>query len=408
MTYAQAVLLLREKGQEQLFKYYDELDEQGKSRLLSSLENIDWSFSSALNRFSYKTEEKKIEPIDGIDLAESKRRRSEFETAGLAALKAGKVAAVLLAGGQGTRLGWDGPKGTYDIGETKPLYIFECQFKNLLSVSKRCGKIVPLYIMTSDKTHEKTVAFLKEHDYFGYSASDVRFFMQEMSPTTDFNGKILLEEKDMPSLSPNGNGGWYSSFCKAGCDKDAAGRGAEWLNVYAVDNVLQQIADPVFVGATILSGVHCGAKVVRKNDPYEKVGVICLENGRPNIVEYYELNDEMANRKRADGSYAFCYGAIMNYLFRMQKLYEIDEETLPVHVVKKKIRTLDENGNLFEPNIENGYKFEKLAVDLIKPIGSVLPFEVDREKEFAPIKNATGTDSVESARALLKKNGVEL
>ena len=262
--------------------------------------------------------------------------------------------------------------------------------------------------MTSDKNHQQTVDFWKEHGYFGYAEKDVKFFKQDMAPAVDFDGKIMLETKDTPALSPNGNGGWFRSLQRAGLVEDLHARGVEWLNIYAVDNVLQRIADPVFVGATIESGVHCGAKVVCKNNPYEKVGVLCKDGDKPDIVEYYELTDEMANQREADGSLSYIYGVIMNYLFRLCKLEEIADKKIPVHVVQKKIECVCKDGVTRKPEKENGKKFETLAVDLIKLMDSVLPFEVVREKEFAPIKNKTGVDSVESARELLKLNGVQL
>ena len=409
MNYEQAKALLESKGQTQLLRYYDELDENGKAKLLTAIENINWDFEDALaNPTDMSGKGRDIRPISGLRVAEIEKRKAEFESVGVKAIQEGKVAAVLLAGGMGTRLGVDGPKGAYDIGVTKPLYIFEQQMKNLLEVVDKCGVTVPLYIMTSDKNHEQTTSFWKEHNYFGYAEADVKFFKQEMAPAVDFNGKIYLEAKDTPALSPNGNGGWYASLKRAGLYEDLQKRGVEWLNIYAVDNVLQRIADPVFVGATIESGVNCGAKAICKTNPYEKVGVLCLDGEKPDIIEYYELTDEMANQKDADGNLAYGYGVIMNYLFRLSKLEEIVNNKIPVHIVEKKIECLCEDGVTRKPEKENGKKFEMLAVDLIKPMGSVLPFEVVREKEFAPIKNKTGVDSVESARELLKLNGVEL
>ncbi|MBQ9727988.1 MAG: UTP--glucose-1-phosphate uridylyltransferase [Clostridia bacterium] len=409
MTYEQVKELLTEKDQMQLLKYYDELDENGKKNLLTAIANIDWSFEEDLkNPVDMSGKGRDIRPISGLRQAEIQRRKAEFEEIGIQAIKEGKVAAVLLAGGMGTRLGVDGPKGAYDIGVTKPLYIFEQQMKNLMEVVDKCGVFVPLYIMTSDKNHDQTTSFWKEHGYFGYPETAVKFFKQDMAPAVDFNGKIYLEKKDTPALSPNGNGGWFSSLKRAGLCEDLHEKGVEWLNIYAVDNVLQRIADPVFVGATIESGVNCGAKVICKTEPKEKVGVICMDGNQPDIIEYYELTDEMANQKDEDGNLAYCYGAIMNYLFRLEKLEEIVNKKIPVHIVEKKIECVGEDGISRKPDKENGKKFETLAVDLIKPMGSVLPFEVVREKEFAPIKNKTGVDSVESARELLKKNGVEL
>lgn len=409
MTYAQAKALLEEKGQTQLLQYYDELDENGKAKLLDAIENLNWSFEEDLaNPVDMTGKGRDIRPISGMRNAEIEARKAELEAIGVEAIKAGKVAAVLLAGGMGTRLGVDGPKGAYDIGITKPLYIFEQQMKNLLEVVEKCGVKVPLYIMTSDKNHEQTVAFWKAKDYFGYTEADVKFFKQDMAPAVDYNGKIILETKDMPALSPNGNGGWFASLQKAGLCEDLHARGVEWLNIYAVDNVLQRIADPVFVGATIESGVNCGAKAIFKTDPYEKVGVLCKDGEQPDIIEYYELTDEMANERDENGDLVYSYGVIMNYLFRLSKLEEIVDKKIPVHIVEKKIECLCEDGVTRKPEKENGHKFETLAVDLIKLMGSVLPYEVVREKEFAPIKNKTGKDSVESARELLKLNGVQL
>ena len=409
INFEQAKSLLEKKGQTQLLRYFDELDGAGKEKLLAAIGSIDWDFEQALKApVDLSGKGRDIRPIEGLNLAEIQKQKDKFEEIGVQAIKAGKVAAVLLAGGMGTRLGVDGPKGAYDIGLTKPLYIFEQQMKNLAQVNEQCGVRVPLYIMTSDKNHEQTTEFWKKHGYFGYDEADVKFFKQDMAPAVDYNGKILLETKDMPALSPNGNGGWFTSLCRAGLCDELHARGVEWLNIYAVDNVLQRIADPVFVGATIASGVNCGAKVIRKNNPKEKVGVLCMDGDKPDIIEYYELTDEMANQKDENGDLAYGYGVIMNYLLRLAKLEEIVKMKIPVHIVEKKIECVGEDGVTRKPEKENGKKFETLVVDLIKPMGSVLPFEVVREKEFAPIKNKVGVDSVESARELLKMNGVEL
>ncbi len=409
MTYEQAKSLLEAKGQTHLLKYYDELSPESQAKLLTAIENLNWDFEDALaNPTDLTGAGRDIRPISGLRHSEIEKRKAEFETVGIAAIKAGKVAACLLAGGMGTRLGVDGPKGAYNIGITKPLYIFEQQMRNLQEVNEKCGVTVPLYIMTSDKNHEQTTSFWKEHGYFGYDEKDVKFFKQDMAPAVDFDGKIMLETKDTPALSPNGNGGWFGSLQRAGLCEDLHARGVEWLNIYAVDNVLQRIADPVFVGATILSGVNCGAKALFKTNPSEKVGVLCMDGDKRDIIEYYELTDEMANMRDEHGDLVYSYGVIMNYLFRLSTLEEIADKKIPVHIVEKKIECLCEDGVTRKPEKENGRKFEALAVDLIKLMGSVLPYEVIREREFAPIKNKTGVDSVESARELLKLNGVEL
>ena len=197
-------------------------------------------------------------------------------------------------------------------------------------------------------------------------------------------------------------------MCSAGLDEILLKENIEWINIFAVDNVLQRIADPVFVGAVVLNDADCGSKVVKKAAPDENVGVMCLEDGRPSIVEYYEESEEMRNAVDDNGNPAYNFGVILNYLFKVSSLREIVKNDLPMHVVSKKISYLDEEGNLIKPKEPNGYKFEQLVLDMIHALDSCLAFEVIREKEFAPIKNAKGTDSVETARALCKKNGIEL
>ena len=210
------------------------------------------------------------------------------------------------------------------------------------------------------------------------------------------------------ALSPNGNGGWFSSMNKAGLLQKISDSSIEWINVFAVDNVLQGIADPIFLGATIESGKMCGAKVVRKAFPEEKVGAICKENGKPHIIEYYELSEEMTYQKNDDGSLAYGFGVILNYLFPISRLKETLDNKMPLHVVKKTVPYINNNKELIYPTEPNGLKFETLALDLIHEMDDCLVFEVDREKEFAPVKNKSGVDSIDTARELLKKNGYEL
>lgn len=408
MNYEQIERDLRARGQEHLLRFYGELSASEQERLLAQIGAVDWETLALYQRAGNTERKGNVLPIDGLKLRDIEERKREFLEVGARAVRGGKVGAVLLAGGQGTRLGSDAPKGTFNIGVTRPLYIFEQLIRNLQETVAYCGAFVPLYVMTSDKNDGATRAFFKEHGYFGYPEEYVKFFVQDMAASVGFDGKVLLEEKGRLALSPNGNGGWYSSLEKAGLTEDVKARGVEWLNVFAVDNVLQRIADPAFLGATILSGKNSGAKVVCKASPSERVGVLCLEDGKPNVIEYYELSEEMANERDGNGDLRFTYGVILNYLFRVSKLEEIAKAKIPVHVVKKKIPFLDEAGNLVVPTEENGYKFETLILDMIKLTETCLPYEVEREREFAPVKNRTGTDSVETARALLEKNGVKL
>ncbi len=408
MTYKEAYQKLEQHGQLHVLKYYDELTPEQQASLLAQISDTDFTQLELCNQKEELVKKGEITPLAAMQLDEITRRREEFTAIGLEALRAGKVGAVLLAGGQGTRLGSDNPKGMYNIGITKDVYIFQRQIENLMDVVKEAGCWIHLFVMTSDKNHVATTQFMKEKNYFGYNPDYITFFTQEMAPASDYTGKVYMEEKGKMSTSPNGNGGWYSSMARCGVLDIIHKNGIEWLNIYAVDNVLQRVADPVFIGATLSTGSAVGAKVVRKAAPDEKVGVMCLEDGKPSIVEYYDLTEELMTAKDEKGEPAYNFGVILNYLFREADLAEILNKNMPLHIVEKKIPYLNQDGELVKPESPNGYKYETLVLDMIHLLDTCLPFEVVREREFAPIKNKTGIDSVESARALCKLNGIEL
>lgn len=408
MDKIQAEKLLEKYNQQHLMKYYEELGEEEKASLLNQIENMDFSVLSA-REASNDDGDGVIEPLEALKLQEIVSNKEKYEKIGLEAIKNCKVGAVLLAGGQGTRLGFDKPKGMFNIGENIELPIFKRLILNLMDVVNVSGCYVPLFVMTSEKNNDDTVAFFKENNYFGYDPEYIVFFVQDMAPSVDYNGKIYMENKGRVSLSPNGNGGWFSSLMN---NKEASSSmkkfGIEWLNVFAVDNVLQRIADPVFVGATLDSGCASGAKVVKKAAPDEKVGVMCKKNGHPYIIEYYEFTDELKMQKDAQGEPAYNYGVILNYIFNVKELEKIADAKFPVHVVEKKIPYMDDRGNYVNPEKPNGYKFEGLILDMIMLLPDCLVFEVERDREFAPVKNKEGVDSIDTARELLKKNGIEI
>lgn len=408
MNYSQANEKLEKYNQTHLLKYYNELEEQEKEELLNQIDNTDFSVLSLCKKGNSEIKKGKITPLEVMQLDEIERNKEKFFTTGISAIKSGQIGTVLLAGGMGTRLGSDEPKGMYNIGETKDVYIFERIIRNLLDVVEISGCFIHLFIMTSDKNHEATTSFFKQKDFFGYNEKYITFFKQEMAPASDYNGKVYLESKSKLSTSPNGNGGWFASMTKSGVLDKAKKEGIQWLNIFAVDNVLQRIADPTFVGAVLSENCAVGSKVVKKAAPDEKVGVMCLEDGKPSIVEYYELTEELMNAKDEKGEPAYNYGVILNYMFRIKDLEEIMQKSMPLHVVEKKIPYIDEEGQLINPENPNGYKFETLVLDMIHLMDNCLPFEVIRDKEFAPIKNKTGVDSVDTAKELLKKNGVNL
>ena len=409
LNYDDARKLLSEHGQEHLLKFCNELSGAEKNELLGQIENIDFSLLDNLKAENKLTSKRgKFEPLGALTVDDIAKNSEEYLSAGIDAIRNGKVGAVLLAGGQGTRLGFDKPKGMYNIGITRELFIFECLFNNLMKNTEKAGFRIPLCIMTSEKNHDDTVNFLKEKEYFGYGSENVRFFMQDMSPCVDFNGRILMESKHRIAFSPNGSGGWFSSLARSGLLAELKNKGIEWLNVFAVDNVLQQIADPMFIGAVLSSGSKAGSKVAAKSDPQEHIGVLCLEDGKPSIVEYYEMTDEMMSLRNKNGELAYKYGVILNYLFNISTLEQMDTQHMPVHIAEKKIPYMDENGCFIKPQSPNGYKFETLVLDMVHLHGSCVSYEIVREREFAPVKNQYGIDSVDSARELLGKNGVIL
>ena len=409
MEFLEFESIMQQYDQDKTLETFSKLNEKDKARILKQCDFLDFSFLNALG--DHDKTRGKIEPIRTMKLSEIETERERFYKIGCDAIKAGKVGALVLAGGMGTRLGSDHAKGMYDIGLTRPVYIFQRMIENMLDVVRDTGAWIPLFIMTNILNDKEIKEFLIEHKCFGYDHNYIKFFVQDMSPCVDENGDILFSKPDELAMSPNGNGGFYSSMMNAGLDEYAREKGIEYINVFAIDNVLQRIADPVFVGATIESGCATGAKVVKKADPGEKVGSICLEDGMPSVVEYYEMTDELLQEKDADGEPAYEYGVILNYLFRLKEMDGIVRNEMPVHIVKKKVPYMKETETGYvtvNPTEPNAYKLETLTLDFVRMMGSCLPFEVVREREFAPIKNAMGVDSVQSARKMLEAIGYEL
>lgn len=408
MNYNEAMKKLENFGQAHVLQTAEAYGCEHDKELLQQIEETDFSVIEQGINCTNTISRGNITPIEVLSIDEIQKNEDAYRSLGRKTIESGKVAAVLLAGGMGTRLGSDEPKGVYDIGVTKRVYIFERIVCNLKETVNEAGAYIYLFVMTSDKNNDTTVDFFKQHDYFGYPEKYVRFFKQEMAPATDYNGKVLMETPSKMAASPNGNGGWYGSLLRAGLGEIISREGIEWLNVFSVDNVLQRIADPCFVGATIANKCVSASKVIRKVSPDEKVGVLCLEDNHPSIVEYYELTDEMKNELGEKGEPVYNYGVTLNYLFGVKQLDEIVAMNLPPHVVEKKIPCLGKNGETVTPEEPNGYKYETLILDMIKLLPSCLGYEVVREKEFAPVKNRTGVDSVDTARNLLRLNGIEI
>lgn len=388
----------------------DTLTSEQKNLLISQLLEVDFEM---INSSFEEKERGKFSKMPVITLEMIEANKDRYYEIGADILKKGKAAAVMLAGGQGTRLGFSRPKGCFNIGITRELSIFAAHIENLKALSNTVGcPKIPLYIMTSEMNNAETVIFFKDNDFFGYGSENVRFYTQNSAACTDLDGKLLFENEYSIVRSPNGNGGWFTSLLTSRHGEDFKARGFEWLGMFSVDNPLHKICDPLFLGALSLDGAACGVKAIKKAHPYENVGALCLEDGLPSMIAYSEMTDELRFAKDESGGLLYNYGDSANFIFsvtRLLKLYSGENTNpLPVHRMKKKIPYVSPDGEYIEPQDPNGYKYEMIAFDLMTRLGSAMAFEADRQKEFAPIKNLHGEDSVDSARELLIQNGVIL
>ena len=390
-------------GQAHLLSDFEKLSEEEKERLACEIAGVDFGIIERAESFERKSYER-LESIPIFSAERAEREKDVLEAEGLRAIAAGQVGAVLLCGGQGTRLGYPHSKGMFNIGVTKEVSIFSLHFRYLSEVAARAGAPFPIYIMTSVYNRCEIEDFLKEKSFFGYDPSLVCFFEQNMAPSTDFDGKLYRSSPSSLVLSPDGNGGWFSSLVSCGCLEGIRKRGVEWLNVVSIDNVLQKTVDPRFVGATLSRSAQCGAKVVKRSNPDERIGLICRNGGHPSVIEYYEL--DRLKKENTVIPKELEYGVILNYLFKVTEMEKTLSSPLPVHRARKKIPYYD--GEYRTPETENGFKYETLATDLVERMPDCLAYEILREREFAPVKNRTGVDSVESAREMLVAQGYAL
>ncbi|MCL2382769.1 MAG: UTP--glucose-1-phosphate uridylyltransferase [Oscillospiraceae bacterium] len=301
-------------------------------------------------------------------------------------------------------MGHPGPKGTFMLGisgQDKSLFEILCdRFKE---VKEKYGTSIPWYIMTSKENNEETEEFFKANDYFGYPKEDVRFFMQGELPMVDIKGKILLDEDGLIKLAADGHGGLLTAMEKNNINKDMKERGMEWFVINGIDNPLIGVLDPIFIGITLEKQLLSASKSTGKLNPEEKVGVFCKKNGNPSIVEYIEISEEMANARDENGELLYGDSNIVCHLFNINEFEKIMNKKLPYKAAFKKASYLDENGNYQEPTEPNSYKFEAFIFDAFEMLDDMVVFRVKREDEFAPIKNACGNDSPETARKLYEE-----
>jgi UDP-N-acetylglucosamine/UDP-N-acetylgalactosamine diphosphorylase len=397
-------------GQAHVFEHWESLSAPERAALVAQAQHIAPMFEELLSAREASLAESEsprsaaLSPIDAVPLPTSDAELHEYAAAlerGHELIRAGRLAVFVVAGGQGTRLGFPGPKGAFPVGPVTDRTLFRIQAQKIQRLSREAGKPVPWYVMTSDATHAATCEIFERERYFGLSREDVRIFPQQMVPAFDFSGRILLESKSRIAESPNGHGGALTALDDSGCLDDMDARGIDRIFYYQVDNPLVKIGDPVYLGFHEESGSEMSCKVVRKRDPHEKMGVVARLDGSVGIIEYTELGDEQRFERDAEGRLVYWAGNIAIHVLNTDFVRRVAEDAascLPYHLSAKKIPTVSADGTPLQPDEPNGHKLERFVFDALAVAGGVSVLEVDASKEFSPIKNASGSDSPESSR----------
>ena len=405
-NYKIALECLKKYDQEHILNNYENLSEENKQKLINQILTIDFNqikelYESTKKEVSFAND--KIEPIDYVDKSVlSKQELESYDKLGEEEIKKGKYAVVTMAGGQGTRLGHNGPKGTFKLGLENDKSIFEILIDNLKENNKKYNVIIPWYIMTSRENNEQTENFFKENNYFGYDKNAITFFKQGELPMCSEEGKLLIDESGIIKEAADGHGGIFESMRKNGIISDMKNKGIEWAFIGPVDNVLVKMVDPTLLGLAIQKNVLAAGKSVVKAGPTEKVGVFCKRNGKPGVVEYTEITTDLAEARDENGELKFGESHINCNLFNVNAIEEVSNKKLPYHSAHKKAKYIDENGKLVVPEKPNAYKFESFIFDAFDMLDDMAILRVKREEEFAPVKNAEGNDSPETARKLYK------
>lgn len=395
---------LKKYGQEHLWTAYQRLDEEKKRKMAEQIASIDFDKMNKLYQSTKETPsvgEDVITPMPYVDAASlSAEQRAEYIALGEKAIKEGKYAVVMVAGGQGTRLGHNGPKGTFDIGLASHKSLFELFCDQLKMAKDQYGVTIPWYIMTSRENNPATVKFFEEHDDFGYRDGIKAFFKQGELPMVDTNGKLVVGEDGLVKEAGDGHGGIFEAMLHSGVLAEMQAKGIEWIFTCAVDNPLAKLVDPLLVGYAISENVKLASVSIVKNSPEERVGVFCKRNGRPSVIEYTEISPEMANAKDENGNYLYGEAHIMMNLFHRDMIEKIAQEKLPYHSAFKKCTYQNEAGEVIVPEGPNAYKFEAFLFDSFDKLENMGVLRYQREECFTPVKNATGNDSPETARRM--------
>lgn len=418
-----------DNGQGQVFAFWDRLDSDQRDRLCADtqqidLEEMDFLIASLVKKADVEAVSfEGLEPAPTIAHPASGGDAQAWRSAsarGAEALRSGKVAAFTVAGGQGTRLGYDGPKGTFPVTPVAGKPLFQVFAEKLLAAGRRYGVEIPWFIMTSSINNEATIKAFEAAGYFGLNRDQVTFFSQGRMPAVDFDGRILLAETDAVAMSPDGHGGSLRALVRSGAIARMRERGIEAISYFQVDNPLVQVIDPAFIGFHLEHGSEMSSKMIPKAYPGEKVGHFCVQDGRTLVVEYSDMPEAMQQETDAAGKLRFIAGSIAIHILDVGFVDRIGGGTggtrLPFHRADKKIKTVDEQGNPVSPDQPNGVKFEMFVFDALPFAAHPVIIETLREDDFSPVKNASGVDSAESCRAdqlrqwtrWLKAAGVEL
>lgn len=405
--YLEAKRTLQKYNQEHLLNFYENLTEEKKEELLREILSIDFKQLENLYKGINSTKitsGQKIEPIEYVDEAKlTEEQKQNYVQKGKEVLKSGKYAVITMAGGQGTRLGHNGPKGTFKLGINPDKSLFEILCDKLKKLQIEYNVTTPWYIMTSKENNNDTVKFFEENNYFGYPKEAVKFFKQGEIPMIDKNGKILLTEAGLIKEAADGHGGIFEAMFKNNVVEDLKTKNIEWIFIGPIDNPLVQMTDELMIGYSVSEGVLATGKSIVKANPKEKVGVFCKRDGRPSVVEYTEISEEMAEETDENGELKFGESHINCNLFNIKAIEKIGNDKLPYHTAFKKATYIDTEGNTIKPTEPNCYKFESFIFDAFEKIDRMGILRGSRENEFAPVKNAEGVDSPETARELYKK-----
>ena len=401
---------LQNYNQEHVLKWLEQLSDIQRRELLQDIESIDFELMEKLVT-QYLDREKTPVLFDSIKSPEIiKIPRTEHEILhqrearkiGEQCIRDGKTACFVVAGGQGTRLGFEGPKGAYSIGPISANSIFQFHAEKILKAQQKYNVQLMWYIMTSKPLHKQTIDFFEDNKYFGMNKDQVRFFSQRMFPVIDKDGRFLMSSKHEISKSPDGHGGALFALRESGVIREMMKKGIEYISYFQVDNLIVNILDPVFIGYHIKAGAQMSNKITPKIAPSEKVGAVVIMDKKYAVIEYSDLPEERMCDEDKDGSLKFNAGSIAIHILNTEFVKSLTEEgiKLPYHIAEKNIPYVNNSGEYIKPKHKNGIKFETFIFDALKLAKNVANMEVMRKDEFSPIKSLRGVDSVESGRQL--------